>query len=211
MVYVLAMAVVYNRNEVGLTDTTVEITVPGNDTARLMYYLDCMCSVLGLETTEYNIARLTDYKKHYMLTNDEKVKLLLLCRYLSPDELNNKCIFQSDEMCGDMPNRFFRLNSTETTFVAAESVFVGATKVSVKKIMAYKMSWMKRNYIDPMTRGINLNTGERDNQRAITYDNRPVLETRTITSPVPRNTTRKNAHWVYSSDYSSSLDCCVIS
>ena len=138
MVYVLAMLVVYNRKDVGLTDTTVEVTVPENHTARLMYYLQCMCTVLGLETTGYNIARLMDYKNPYMLTNDEKVKLLLLCRYLSPDELNNKCIFQSDEMCGDMPNRFFRLNSTETTFVAAESVCVGATKVSVKKLWLTK-------------------------------------------------------------------------
>ena len=48
---------------------------------------------------------------------------------------------------------------------------------------------MRIYYIDPMTRGINLNTGEKDNQRAITYDNRPVIETRTATSPDRRNTT----------------------
>lgn len=145
-----------------------------------------------------------------MLTNDEKVKLFALCCYLSPDELNGKCIFQSDAMCGDMGNRFFRLNSTETAFVASESVFVGTAKVSVKQIMVYKMSWMRKFYINPMVRSIGLNTGERDNRRAITYDNRPAIQTRTITPSVRGNTTRNNANWNYSSN-SSSLDCCVIS
>jgi hypothetical protein len=79
-----------------------------------------MCTVLGLETTGYDIARLTDYKNHYVLTNNEKVKLFALCRYLSPDVLNNKCIIHSDELCGDSPNRFIRFNSKETAFVAAE-------------------------------------------------------------------------------------------
>jgi hypothetical protein len=78
-------------------------------------------------------------------------------------------------MCGDMNNRFFRLNSTETAFVAAESVFVGTAKVSVKKIMVYKMSWMRTFYINPMARSIGLNTGERDNRRAITSNSRHAL------------------------------------
>jgi hypothetical protein len=202
------MAVVFRKKEVGVTDTSVSANVPDNDTARLMYYLDSMCTVLGLETTGYDIAKLTDYKNHRVLTNNEKVKLFALCGYLSPDVLNNKCIIHSDELCGDSPNRFFRFNSKETAFVAAESVFIGASKVSVKKIMAYKMSWMRRNYINPMTRGINRNTGERDNQRTINY--RSAIQTRTITPPVRRNTTRNNANWIYSSN-SSSLDCCVIS
>ena len=204
------MAVVFSRKEVGFTETTVKVTVPDNDTARLMYYLESMHTVLDLETTEYNIARMKDYNNHFLLTNDEKVKLFALCCYLSPDELNNKCMFQSDEMCGDMNNRFFRLNSTETAFVAAESVFVGTAKVSVKKIMVYKMSWMRTFYINPMARSIGLNTGERDNRRAITSNNRPAIQTRTIPPSVRRNTTRNNANWDYSSN-SSSLDCCVIS
>ena len=132
------MAVVFSKNEVGLTDTSVTAKVPDNDIAKLMYYLKSMCSILGLETTGYNIARLTDYNNHYMLTIDEKVKLFALCGYLSPDVLNNKCIFHSDELCGDSNNRFFRLNSTETAFVAAESVFVGSAKVSVKKLWLTK-------------------------------------------------------------------------
>jgi hypothetical protein len=196
------MAVVFSKKEVGLTDTSVTAKVPDNDIAKLMYYLKSMCSILGLETTGYNIARLTDYNNHYMLTIDEKVKLFALCGYLSPDVLNNKCIFHSDELCGDSNNRFFRLNSTETAFVAAESVFVGSAKVSVKEIMAYKMSWMRKNYINPMTRCIK-------NQRAIISNTRPAIQTRTRTPPVRRNTTGNNTNWHYSSN-SSSLDCCVI-
>ncbi len=203
------MAVVFSKKEVGLADMSVTVKVPDNDIAKLMYYLNSMCTVLGLETTGYNIARLTDYNKHYMLTNDEKVKLFALCGYLSPDVLNDKCIFHSDELCGDSNNRFFRLNSTETVFVAAESVFVGSAKVSVKQIMAYKMSWMRNNYINPMTRCIKLRIEERENQRAITSNTRPAIQTRTRIPPVRRNTTGNNTNWDYSSN-SSSLDCCTI-
>ena len=123
--------------------------------------------------------------------------------------LNNKCIFHSDELCGDSNNRFFRLNSTETAFVAAESVFVDSAKVSVKNIMAYKMSWMRNNYINPTTRCIKLRIEERENQRAITSNTRPAIQTRTRTLPVRRNTTGNNTNWDYSSN-SSSLDCCAI-
>lgn len=203
------MAVVLSGKEVGLTKVSVDVKLPENATARLMYYLHCINSVLCLETTEYNIPRLTDYQNYYMLTNDEKVELLSLCKKLSPDKLNNKCIFHSDKLCGDSENRIFRLTSTETALVAAESVFIGATKVSVKRFMAYKMSWIKAIYTNPMAQCICPNTERRENQRAITSNNRPAIQTRTITPPVHRNTTRNNAKWIYSSN-SSSLDCCTI-
>jgi hypothetical protein len=111
-------------------------------------------------------------------------------------------------MCGDKINRFFRLNSKETAFVAAESVFIGAIAVSVKRIMVYKMPWKIRFYTNPMYQA--KCTERRENQKAITSNNRAAIQTRTITPPVHRNTTRNNANWVYSSN-SSSLDCCVIS
>ena len=202
------MAVVLIGKKEELTDISVKVIVPQNDTAKLMYYLLSVSIVLSLETMEDNIARLTDYKNHYLLTNDEKVKLLSLCKEFSPDELDGKCFFHSDEIRGDPPNRFFLLNSTETAFVAAESVSIGAITVSVKTIMVYKMSWKIQFYTNPMYQAQCFE--RRENQRAITSNNRSAIQTRTITPPVRRNTTRNNANWDYSSN-SSSLDCCVIS
>jgi hypothetical protein len=133
---------------------------------------------------------------------------LSLCKKFSPDVLEGKCFFHLDEMCGDKNNRFFRLNSTEAAFVVAESVSIGAITVSVINIMIYKMPWKIKFYKNPMYQA--QCTERRENQRAITSNNRAAIQTRTITPPVHRNTTRNNANWVYSSN-SSSLDCCVIS
>ena len=205
------MAVVLIGEQAELTDITVKVTLPENDTAKLMYYLRSVSTVLSLETMEDNIARLTDYKNHYVLTNDEKVKLLSLCKQFSPDKLEGKCFFHSDEIGGDLPNRFFLLNSTEAAFVAAESVSIGAITVSVKTIMVYKMSWKIQFYTNPMNQVQRRENQakRRENQRAITSNNRAAIQTRTITPPVHCNTTRNNANWHYSSN-SSSLDCCVI-
>ena len=205
------MAVVLIGEQAELTDITVKVTLPENDTAKLMYYLRSVSTVLSLETMEDNIARLTDYKNHYVLTNDEKVKLLSLCKKFSPDKLEGKCFFHSDEIGGDLANRFFLLNSTEAAFVAAESVSIGAITVSVKTIMVYKMSWKIQFYTNPMNQVQRRENQakRRENQRAITSNNRAAIQTRTITPPVHCNTTRNNANWHYSSN-SSSLDCCVI-
>jgi hypothetical protein len=220
------MAVVLIGKKIGLTDITVKVTVPENDTAILMYYLLSVSTVLSLETMEDNIARLTDYKNHQIITNDEKVKLLSLCKKFSPDKLEGKCFFHSDEIGGGLANRFFLLNSTEAAFVAAESVSIGAITVSVKTFMVYTMPWKIKCYTDPMyqaqrrenpakrrenpAKRREIQANRRENQRAITSNNRVAIQTRTITPPVHCNTTRNNANWVYSSN-SSSLDCCVIS
>lgn len=52
------MAVAYNRQEVKITKSSVNVSVPEKDTALLMYYLDCMCTALQLEVSEYSIQRL---------------------------------------------------------------------------------------------------------------------------------------------------------
>lgn len=160
----------------------MDTTVPDNDTARLIYYLKNICSVLQLEVTDYSIKRLRDYEKYYMLTRDEEKDLLRLCVLISPEKLEGQCIFHSEEVCGvGASNRFFRVDSTETGFVPSQSVFVGAVKVSVTKFMVYKTKWVNRNYIDPMNR---------------------------ITRVV-NNTTKNNDEWIYTSK-SESLDCCAI-
>ena len=51
---------------------TVEVYIPDNDLARLMYYLDCVFTVIKYDEEK----RLTDYKNYYLLTKEEKILLL---------------------------------------------------------------------------------------------------------------------------------------
>jgi hypothetical protein len=52
-----------------------------------------------------------------------------------------------EETCGDFTNEFLEINARRTTIAAAESVMIGNIRVSVKKIMCYKMSWLEKNFL----------------------------------------------------------------
>ena len=96
------MAVVAGRTQIGLKPTSHSVTVPNDNKAKLMYYLNCTCSVLQLDDPRIN--RLTQYN-NYRLGGDETDALVALCYLLSPDVLLDKCIFHSEEMCGNSSNK----------------------------------------------------------------------------------------------------------
>ena len=51
------MAAIMGRTEVGIREFGDAVTIPSDPRARLMYYLDCICSVLDLSGTQ-NLTRL---------------------------------------------------------------------------------------------------------------------------------------------------------
>lgn len=109
-------------------------------------------------------------------------ELLRLCSLVSPEKLECKCIFHSEERYPvGSSNRFCSVNSTETGVVDFESVFVGTVQVSVKKFINNKNSWKKQYYREPLTRLLRAGN----------------------------NTAKNNDEWIYLST-SDSVDCCVI-
>ncbi|XP_013421302.1 uncharacterized protein LOC106181466 [Lingula anatina] len=143
------MAAAMGRLQIGLKKTGTTVTVPNNPKAKLMYYLDCICNVLNLDSSG-EIRRLRDYENHWRLSEDETNQLLILCLLISPDELINKCIFHSDEMCGDSGNEFYELSAVNHTFVVTDSIMIGGERKRVKEIMCFKMSWIEKNFINPI-------------------------------------------------------------
>lgn len=64
----------------------------------------------------------------------------------------DKCISVMPEGIPGSRNRFLELSSTETTFVASSSVLIAGQQRQVSKIMLYKLSWIKDNYLSPLER-----------------------------------------------------------
>jgi len=158
------MALVFNRDSTGVSATGTVVTVPDHPKAKLMYYLNCMCTVLSLDQAEHNIARLTDYRSYYILSDEETAAMVVLCTLLDPDTLNGVCILDDEEACGDSSNEFFEINARRTTVPASESVMVGNVRVPIKKIMCYKMNWLEENYIEPLSHFVELyQNGGRNN------------------------------------------------
>ena len=145
------MAVSFGRHQIGFERTGQTATVPDNDTAKLMYYLQCVCTTIDCNN-EPEIRRFTDYSKWYNLSTDEQQELFALCYALSPDVFNNKVFFQSDALCADSSNEFYEISQISSQIVAARSIVVAGQTRRVNKIMTYKMFWMRKYYLEPMQR-----------------------------------------------------------
>lgn len=154
------MAAVLGRTEVQIKKTGSSTTVPNNPTAKLMYYLDCVCSCVEADD-DPSIRRLRNYQNNYSsLSNEEEAKLLILCLALSPDKLIGTILFPSEEIEGKV-NQFLELSAVSTKLVVAESLLVGGQQKKVQKIMMFKKSWIESYYLNP------LRSFERGQRRAL--------------------------------------------
>ena len=140
----------FGRTEIGLTDTSTDADVPDHPKAKLMYYLNCVCSVLEVDDNE-DINRLRRYSRYYTLDNSDTNLLIHLCVLLSPKELLNKCFIQDDALCGDSGNKFYNLQTVKKNFLIAGNIVIGGQNRQVQSIMAFKMSWLRENWEIPIT------------------------------------------------------------
>ena len=85
-------------SEFRLRQTSQVTQVPNSYPAKLMYYLDCVCTVLKLDDDPI-MNRLRQYHR-CDLTTQQIDTLLSLCYTFGPDLLNKKCFFNNDELCG---------------------------------------------------------------------------------------------------------------
>jgi len=133
---------------VGIRETTTPATVPANPTAKLMYYLNCVASVIQLD--DPNLSRLRNYESYYLLNDAQIDALLAMVLLFSPDELIGKVFFHSED-CGEHSNRFFELSSVSHLLAVSDNVLIGGERKRVANIMFFKRYWLENNYISPMT------------------------------------------------------------
>jgi hypothetical protein len=161
------MAAYFQTNELGIKRTGVFTSVPSNNVARLMYYLQCVCTAVECEE-DSDIQRFTNYRNWSNLSFDEQKVLLALCYTFSPDVLDDKVFFHSDALCGDSMNEFFEISQVRHQLFAAESIIIAGRTREVNKIMTYKMAWMRTYYVDPM-QGLVARLRSVSERPAITY------------------------------------------
>ena len=143
------MAVVAQRNVFSIQCTSNRATVPNNDVSRLMYYLNCVCGALDCKQ-DSDIQRFIDYDNWHYLSFDEQKQLLDVCYTFSPDVLNDRVFFHSNELCGADCNQFYRINQVSQHLLVADSIVIAGQVRVVNEIMVYTMQWMKSYYIEPM-------------------------------------------------------------
>ena len=145
------MAVYLQSNNVEIERTGVDVNVPHNDVARLMYYLECVCAALDCND-EPEMQRFTNYRNAARLSIDEQKVLLGLCHTFSPDVLNGTVFFRSDELCCTSANEFYTIHEVRGQLLAAESIIIAGRTLQVNKIMTYKMAWVETYFRAPIRR-----------------------------------------------------------
>jgi len=126
------------------------VSVPNADIAKIMYYLDCIYTVIDYNDNDIN--RYRNYSNWANMSDYEDRLIYLLALTLSPDELENKVFFEAPELCPTTNNQFYEIGQVRNRFVVAPSIIIGGRSRQVKKIMAYEPIWMRRNYYEPMAR-----------------------------------------------------------
>jgi hypothetical protein len=147
---------VAQKTELTIKDITVKADIPQNATARLLYYLNCVNTIiklveLNIDEVDYTfVSWVNDYKNclPFTMTNQAKQKILRIARLFSPNILEDKIFFRTTNLNGDLNNRFYEINSSEITVAATDEVVIGGAKKKIHKIMLYKSDWLQTYYFN---------------------------------------------------------------
>ena len=155
------MAALFQQTEYDVQQVAdVKVQVPDNPTAKLMYYLNCILSVLDINDAEFQ--RYKNFRNYYTMTRAEKTALIRICVLLGPDVLNDKVIFENNSI--DEPNKFFKVGQSKISVAAVNSIIIGGASRRVLEIMIYTRDWIMRFFYAPL-RELN----QELNPPAITY------------------------------------------
>jgi hypothetical protein len=143
----------------------VNVVIPDNDVARVMYYLNCVTVSLGLDILEDD---LVDYKNYHRLSRARAAQVFQAALLFSPDEFINKLIFLDDEgdVTGTSSNEFVKFSVACSMVSLQRSVVIAGKVQSVTKVMFFKSSWLDQNYMRPMMRYSRGTTATRTTRRS---------------------------------------------
>lgn len=53
-------------------------------------------------------------------------------------------------MCGELGNKFYEIGMISNKILVSSSIIIGGQTRNIKCIMAFQMSWLRNNYVEPM-------------------------------------------------------------
>ena len=143
----MAAAVLGTREMTFIKEGT-SAAVPNDKLDKLMYYLKCICSLLGPNGKNIIPQKYQNFKNYSQIkTLAEKKILLYMCALLEPKVIENKCIFESEAIASE--NEFFELKQVSNIIAVSESVVINGKVTEVNKIMVYKKAWLDKIFYIP--------------------------------------------------------------
>ena len=155
----------YTHNNFEIKDDTYVVEVPDDDSAKLMYYLYCVSTVL-----EYDgLGPFTDYKGYQYMPSKYLDTLIKLALLFDPKLMIAARVFIEVPSL-DMINRFYEIKDERMDIHVDEEIVIGGVTTRVKEIMAFKPSFLLIYYYFPL-----LNLTE-PKEPIYTYKNVPIYK-----------------------------------
>ena len=142
-----------------------KVQLPNNDLARLMYYLNCVFSVIQYDQNN----KISDYKRYYNLNEEEKALVYTLAILFNPKIFISAGVFiVNPELLSDNnANEFFKITDERIGVHVNQEIMIGGRAVKVLKIMVCNSSWIERYYFSPLKNMIQEAENEENRQRNI--------------------------------------------
>jgi hypothetical protein len=126
------------------------VNIPEADIAKVMYYLNCVCTVI--EYDDNDMGRYRNYSNWRNMSDNDDKRIFILAAAISPDELEDRVFFENATWCPNSSNQFYEIGQINNRLFIVQSIAIAGRTRQVKRIMAYKSIWMQNNYYQPMQR-----------------------------------------------------------
>ena len=132
----------------GIINDGNEVKVPKNKLAKLMYYLDCVFSILDCPGLDFY----RNYKNYHNLTTRQTNEVLVMCARFEPSLMKNYHLFIQDKDLLPMGfgNQFYDIKDNRVPYSVRRNVLIGGRDFKVLQVMACNQAWIDENYNEPM-------------------------------------------------------------
>ena len=132
-------------DSIGIQAKGHKANVPDKPMGKLMYYLNAVNNLIDFKIP-YS---LQNYEKCHLLSFDEENQVLSLAVLLSPNIfIENGIMINEPRLCQNVSNQFYEISAMHSAIAITEEFVIGGQQVHTLQIMAFKKSWLERNYIN---------------------------------------------------------------
>lgn len=135
-----------------LSPTGLQLTIPEDDVARLMYYLKSITLSCGLDLIQDD---LVDYEKYDELSTEREDHVFKAAFVYKPEQMLDSLIFIDEDgsKCDGAMNKFYLVAEARAAGVTVPSrVSVGGRESVVNRVLFFRREWLQKFYIEPLDR-----------------------------------------------------------
>ena len=134
------MSLSVGYESLGVRPTGSFTTVPKNRLAKLMYYLDCVFTVIQYDGAE----KYTDYHDYDLLSSEEERTVLELAKLFNPKLIGYNYVPDGSS------NQFYEVTNDKIGLHIDSEVIIGGVSRKVLKVMGCTEEFLKRNFYNPI-------------------------------------------------------------